>query len=127
MEYAERGSLLNYLRSLRPSEAPDSVILKCTATKDEERFLSEQTMWNFAVQVMRGMKHIVSHKCIHRDLAARNVLVSKGFQLKICDFGMAKDVTYHDYYRRVSPGILPLKWTAPEAAVDKLFTQYSDV
>lgn len=42
-------------------------------------------------------------QCIHRDLAARNVLVSKGFQLKICDFGMAKDVTYHDYYRRVSP------------------------
>ena len=31
------------------------------------------------------------------------MLVSRDLQLKICDFGMAKDVSYHEYYRRISP------------------------
>ena len=39
---------------------------------------------------------------LHRDLAARNVLVFAGEILKICDFGMARDVRFFDYYRRKS-------------------------
>ena len=62
MEYAEHGSLLNYLRSLRPPGTLDSYILKSTVTKDEERVLPEETMWDFAAQIMRGMKHLLSHK-----------------------------------------------------------------
>jgi hypothetical protein len=124
MEYAEDGNLLCYLRLLRPTGMLDSHILKSSDTK---QILSEKTMWNFALQIVQGMKHLMAHKCIHRDLAARNVLVCKGQRLKVCDFGMARDIHYMDYYRRISPGVLPLKWTAPEAAVDKIFTEYSDV
>lgn len=103
MEYAEFGDLLNYLRSLRPVGTQDSHILNSSPLNDKERLLEESTMWKFAVQIMRGMKHLISQKCIHRDLAARNVLVTKGLQLKICDFGMARNISYTEYYRRISP------------------------
>lgn len=32
-------------------------------------------------------------QCLHRDLAARNVLVCEGKLAKVCDFGLARDLT----------------------------------
>ena len=42
-------------------------------------------------------------KCVHRDLAARNVLIAEGFLLKIGDFGLARDLSEKDYYRKITP------------------------
>ena len=46
---------------------------------------------------------IFTLKCVHRDLAARNVLIAEGFLLKIGDFGLARDLSEKDYYRKVTP------------------------
>ena len=37
---------------------------------------------------------------VHCDLAARNILIAEGFVLKIGDFGMARDVSEKEYYRK---------------------------
>lgn len=37
---------------------------------------------------------------IHRDLAARNVLLADDNIVKICDFGMAKDIYKYQEYRK---------------------------
>jgi len=38
---------------------------------------------------------------IHRDLAARNVLLAEDYVVKICDFGLAKDVNkYNEYHKK---------------------------
>ena len=69
----------------------------------------------------------LAFQCIHRDLAARNVRVSDDYVLKIADFGLARDVHMHEYYRKTTDGRLPVKWMAPEALFQRVYTSQSDV
>lgn len=39
-----------------------------------------------------------STQCVHRDLAARNVLICEGKLVKICDFGLARDIMRDSNY-----------------------------
>ncbi len=50
-------------------------------------------------------------------------------QVKIGDFGLARDVYKNDYYRIGQNGdkCLPVRWMSPESLVDGVFTMQSDV
>ena len=49
--------------------------------------------------------------------------------VKVGDFGLSRDVYVSDYYVMKESGSarLPVKWFAPEALFDKMFTEKSDV
>uniref|UniRef100_A0A8C7ZYZ7 Fibroblast growth factor receptor n=1 Tax=Oryzias sinensis TaxID=183150 RepID=A0A8C7ZYZ7_9TELE len=123
VEYASKGNLREYLRARRPPGMeycynPDQVSVETMSIKD---------LVSCAYQVARGMEYLASKKCIHRDLAARNVLVTEDNVMKIADFGLARDIHHIDYYKKTTNGRLPVKWMAPEALFDRIYTHQSDV
>ena len=91
------------------------------------------------------MKYLSSKSFVHRDIAARNILVTQNCICKVgkkgsndiirntminnpqvADFGLSRDLADDTYY--VSHGgMVPIKWTAPEAIHFKKYSTASDV
>lgn len=72
------------------------------------------------------MQYLASKRLVHRDLAARNVLVGDNLEMKIADFGLARNIE-GDYYRKKTEGKLPIKWMAIESLSGQMYTSQSDV
>ncbi|RLU21488.1 hypothetical protein DMN91_005861 [Ooceraea biroi] len=144
IEFAEFGSLRNYLRRNRhlepESRIPCSMSLVSTSPinpGEEEQQCADNDASNctitprdilsFAWQISKGMAYLADIKLVHRDLAARNVLLATGKVCKISDFGLTRDVYEDDAYLKRSKGRVPVKWMAPESLADHVYTSKSDV
>ncbi|XP_013362966.1 PREDICTED: tyrosine-protein kinase Srms [Chinchilla lanigera] len=92
----------------------------------EGQGLSLPVLLSFACQVAEGMSYLEEQRVVHRDLAARNVLVGDDLTCKVADFGLAR-LLKDDIYSPSSSSKIPVKWTAPEAANYRIFSQKSDV
>eukprot|EP00064_Thunnus_orientalis_P000127 superscaffoldBa00000006_g127 len=112
------------------SQSSNASNQKPTVEKMEDLWKTPLTIEDlicYSFQVARGMEFLASRKCIHRDLAARNILLSENNIVKICDFGLARDIYKDPDYVRKGNARLPLKWMAPESIFDKVYTSQSDV
>ncbi|XP_016363860.1 receptor-type tyrosine-protein kinase FLT3-like [Sinocyclocheilus rhinocerous] len=117
---------------LSPSISSVSTIeemLECEDKHQEEvlQSLTYDDLLSFSFQVAKGMEFLSSKNCIHRDLAARNVLVTHGRQVKIGDFGLARDIEHDSNYVVRGNVRLPVKWMAPESIFQGVYTMQSDV
>ena len=92
-EYVARGNLQQMLASDEP--------------------LERDTKLQMCHDVAVGMDFLHQTDIIHRDLKSANVLVSDGFRLKICDFGISRQVGM-DAPTAMTGHIGTVPWTAPE-------------
>uniref|UniRef100_A0A8C4GRY0 receptor protein-tyrosine kinase n=1 Tax=Dicentrarchus labrax TaxID=13489 RepID=A0A8C4GRY0_DICLA len=144
VEYCKHGNLSSYLKSKRGEYSPYKVndrkrvdsqrwasleedVTEGDLESSDDDHLTMEDLICYSFQVAKGMEFLSSRKCIHRDLAARNILLSENNVVKICDFGLARDVYKDPDYVRKGDARLPLKWMAPETIFDRVYTTQSDV
>ena len=58
-------------------------------------YLSMDDVRKYIYHILCGLKYIHSCSVLHRDLKPGNILLDHNFQIKICDFGLARCV-YND-------------------------------
>ncbi|XP_014249311.1 mitogen-activated protein kinase kinase kinase 7-like [Cimex lectularius] len=107
MEYAEGGSLYNFLHS-----------------QPLKRYTAGHAM-SWALQCAKGVEylHTMNPPLIHRDLKPPNLLLVKGGTvLKICDFGTACDKKTYMTNNKGSA-----TWMAPEVFESSKYTEKCDV
>eukprot|EP00055_Hartaetosiga_balthica_P014618 m.81003 g.81003 ORF g.81003 m.81003 type:complete len:1041 (+) comp8639_c0_seq3:49-3171(+) len=79
-----------------------------------------------SIDVARGMAYLSKNSFVHRDLASRNVLVGANLTCKISDFGLSRDLEDDTYYQSEG-GMVPIRWTPPEAFQYRKYSTASDV
>ena len=114
MEYSKRGSLYKCLNKKR---------------ENGESF-DEVEIINMMIMICKGVEHIHENKIAHLDLKPANILTfckkghlsnKKELLLKICDFGLSKEILPHNIY----PSGRTPAYASPELLMNK--EEYSGV
>ncbi|ULT82809.1 hypothetical protein L3Y34_012211 [Caenorhabditis briggsae] len=110
------------------------IITEWMANGDLKVFISNTSisikmrdLFEFALDIAKGMNYLHEKKYIHRDLACRNCLLDEHQRVKIADFGLCRKVNMETgLYEPHNERDLPLRWLPPEI-VERGYGVHSDI
>ena len=103
-EFVAQGSLFNYLK--KRESIPQELVKK------------------WALHLSRGIQFIQQSNIVHRDIKSSNCVISANDVLKICDFGLAKDLTKT---KSTDSEKGTVKWLAPEVFTEGKLSPKADI
>ncbi|ESO93545.1 hypothetical protein LOTGIDRAFT_119146 [Lottia gigantea] len=136
MEFIPHGNLQTFLKKCRMegdfrkrTDGQSEIIYSLVQDSGgiDNGVIVPSDMLSFARQIAMAMEYMAEKKYVHRDLAARNVLLHHNKIVKVCDFGLSRDIYNDNEYKKLTNGKLPLKWMAIESLRDRIFTTQTDV
>lgn len=104
LEYAENGSCVYYISSLRG--------------------LPAHLAMRFFRQAVLAVEYLHSKGIIHRDLKPENLLLDRNFEIKLCDFGFAFVQAWGSSHKSV---VGTLEYIAPEIVEREKQTDKVDI
>ena len=112
MEYCDNGDLCTFLSRMKKHRINDSY------------YLSKDDVWKLFIQMSIGLYYIHSKKIIHRDIKTLNIFLTKNYDAKIGDLGVAKilDNTNHAMTFIGTP-----YYVSPEMCRNKPYNEKSDI
>ena len=78
--------------------------------------LSDDHIQFIMYQIFRAMKYIHSGEVIHRDIKPSNILADENCEIRICDFGFARQVA--DQFGEMTEYVVTRFYRAPEVMLD---------
>ncbi|OHT03288.1 Cyclin-dependent kinase 2 [Tritrichomonas foetus] len=78
--------------------------------------LSFDQIKNYMVQILQGMTTLHDHGFVHRDIKPPNILIKNGTDIKICDFGLTRNLSKNRsrFCRPLTPHVATPSYRAPE-------------
>jgi len=88
----------------------------CSILDRMKRPYSSSEIKSLLLQILQGVEHLHANWIIHRDLKPANLLLNDEGIVKICDLGLARNISPHDGSRssNLTPGVTTLWYRAPE-------------
>uniref|UniRef100_A0AC34REM7 Protein kinase domain-containing protein n=1 Tax=Panagrolaimus sp. JU765 TaxID=591449 RepID=A0AC34REM7_9BILA len=92
--------------------------------KNIPRSMGERQIKWFTYQIFSGLEFLHSHSIIHRDIKPENILVNKSQNVKIADFGLARNLSLHSTY---TPTVVTLWYRSPELLLQCEYNSAVDI
>ena len=101
--------------------------LKEYINKNKNKLIEENILYNIIKQICLGIKEIHEKKIVHRDLKPENIFLNEKMELKIGDFGIAKEFSSNKEFSLTQNQRGSLYYMAPEIQVKKIYSKKSDI
>jgi NIMA (never in mitosis gene a)-related kinase len=101
-----------------------SVAALVNAYKLMGKSLSENTVFEWTMQMFNALVHMHRSDIIHGDLSTENVFIGQNHQIKLGGIGLA---TSYGYYKRTSTVLTDYNYVPPEVAQKQSYYKNSDV